>query len=91
MQIWKFPFDVTADVSVEMPFGAKVLTVQVQNGIPCLWALVEPRNTMPKTSDGTTKFRIVGTGHEFDGQGEYVGTFQLMDGALVFHVFEVSQ
>ena len=86
MQIWKFPLEVNDAVLVEMPFGAKVLTVQVQNGIPCLWALVEPRNT----PDGSTKFRIVGTGHYFDGKGEYIDTFQLMDGALVFHVFRIE-
>ena len=83
MQIWKFPLEIDDLVSVEMPFGARVLTIQVQNGQPCLWALVEPRNT----SDGTTQLRIVGTGHDFDGKGEYIDTFQLMDGALVFHVF----
>lgn len=86
MQIWKFPFEVTDKVFLAMPAEARVLTVQVQNGMPCLWALVEPRNT----PDGLTEFRIVGTGHEFDGKGEYIGTFQLREGALVFHVFKVS-
>ena len=86
MQIWKFPLEVTDDECLEMPFGARVLTIQTQNGKPCLWALVEPGS-----SPILRKFRIVGTGHEFDGKGEYVGTFQLMGGALVFHVFDVSE
>lgn len=33
-------------------------------------------------------FRIKGTGHAADDIGDYIGTFQLNGGSLVFHLFE---
>lgn len=83
MNIWKYELEIVDDQSVNMPFGATILTVQVQNDIPCVWALVEPSNSAEPRA-----FHIAGTGHPFDGGGKYVGTFQLHDGALVFHVFD---
>lgn len=85
--IWKFPLAVDDHVKIRVPRDAKILAVQVQDGTPCIWALVEPR--MPK-EDRT--FRIFGTGHPCDSEAEqYVGSFQLNEGALIFHVFEESQ
>ena len=86
MNIWKFPLFVSDEQSVDMPADAAILAVQVQNGVPCIWALVGPSFAPePRT------FRMVGTGHEFDGNGKHVGTFQLASGALVFHLFEMSR
>ncbi len=83
--IWKFPLLLGRRV-IEMPRHARVLTVQVQHGTPYLWVLVNPdAATAPRI------FRVFGTGHpvEFpEDDGDYVGTFQLQGGALVFHVFE---
>jgi hypothetical protein len=70
-----------------MPRLAWLLTVQVQHGEPQLWAVVEP---------GPEEFErrhvaIVGTGNPMPAYsiGNYLGTFQLSEGALIFHVFEV--
>lgn len=38
--IWKFP--VRPDSAIELPKGATILSVHVQHGQPCLWALVDP-------------------------------------------------
>ena len=82
--IWKFPFSVHDRIGLTMPHGAKPLTVQMQNATACLWALVDV--TAPVS---VRKFRLYGTGHEHDEiSGEYVGTFQMDNGALVFHLFE---
>jgi hypothetical protein len=86
--VWKYamPFGSGPDTfSIEMPAGADVLTVHVQNGAPQIWALCDP--TAP---DETRHFRIAGTGHPIgeDIKG-YVGTFMVAGGSLVFHVFEV--
>lgn len=72
-----------------MPENAKVLTVQTQNGYPRLWALVEEKNPIEQRI-----FLTVGTGHELpelpEGKdGRYIATFQLENGELVFHVFEI--
>lgn len=81
--IWKFPFKVNDTIKIYIPEGAKFLSVQTQDGVPCLWALVEP--DAPKV---LMLFDIYGTGHPMpDDPGVYIGTFQLHGGALVFHLF----
>ena len=85
--IYKYPLKVTDEQTLELPYGAQVLCCQVQDGEPQLWALVDSKAT-PLV--GRT-FRIYGTGHEVDHVGhlKYVGTFQQLEGRLVWHVFEV--
>jgi hypothetical protein len=83
--IWKFPIKVTESQYVEMPVGAKVLTVQTQCNLPWLWALVD--EDAPKS---IRAIDIFGTGFEIPKNytGKYIGTFQLLGGATVFHLFE---
>jgi hypothetical protein len=85
--IWKFPIQVQDQVIVDMPHGAALMCVQVQNGVPCLWALVDPDQPLK-----ARRFRVYGTGHPLDPDGVefYVGTFQISEGSLVFHVFEAG-
>jgi hypothetical protein len=58
----------------------------VQREQPCIWARVNDGELKQKR-----KFVLVGTGHEAPSkeEGHYIGTCILMDGALVFHLFEV--
>jgi hypothetical protein len=83
--IWKFPLEVTDSQEVGVPAGAQILDVQVQGGQPCLWAIVHPGvQTVRRT------VRIYGTGHQAPddlNRADYIGTFQLMGGGLVFHAF----
>jgi hypothetical protein len=82
--IWKWTLQ--PETTINMPHGAKLLAVQEQRGEPQLWALVDPgAKTYPRT------FRVYGTGHNLpDDPGQYVGTFQIHNEALVFHVFEAN-
>lgn len=81
--VWKVPLVIDDAQTVTLPVGAELLTVQVQRGEPCLWARVDPRGTL-----GDITIRLAGTGHPIDDDvGDYVGTFQMHDGDLVFHVF----
>ena len=80
--VHKFPLRTTDRQEIYLPVSAKVLTVQVQHGTPCLWALVDEDADLTKHS-----LTIVGTGHPVGSVGEYIGTYQLDSGALVFHVF----
>ena len=67
-----------------MPAGAKLLCVQVQQAIPCLWAMVDPGAIQVQRI-----IRMWGTGHCHEmSPGEYVGTFRVVGGNLVFHVFD---
>jgi hypothetical protein len=68
---------------VEMPSSAQPLCAQMQGITPMLWALVDGDE---QTVDWHV--RCYGTGHPLeDYPGQYVGTFQMGDGALVWHVF----
>lgn len=87
MTIWKFELSIDDEIVVQMPEGARILSVQTQGGpIPMLWAVVDP--TAPKV-----KRRLIlrGTGHPMsleDAILPFIGTFQLQGGALVFHLFD---
>jgi len=81
--IWKFPLETTDEQVIELPVGAKILTVQLQGGKPCLWALVNPDQTMQQV-----KIETFETGHNIpSGNRTYIATYQLMAGSLILHAF----
>lgn len=85
MRIYKYKIETTDTQVVELPIGSEILTIQTQNGSPCLWAMVNEKedSTERRTID------IFGTGHNIDSTlRRYIGTYQLHDGGLVFHCFE---
>ena len=84
--IWKYPLKVTDEQIINLPIGSEYLSVQVQNGTPCLWAKVNPQENVIIR----VKIVTVGTGHPADHVNEYMqflGTYQLFDGEFVGHVF----
>lgn len=84
-RVFKYPLETTDEQTVHMPRGAHPLCVQVQGG-PCLWAMVDDQQpTEPRT------IRVIGTGHPIPDADrlDYIGTYQLHGGALVFHIFLV--
>lgn len=85
MTIWKYDLEITDEQKIKMPLKAKVLCVQIQNGLPKIWIKVNPENEKEERT-----FLTVGTGHimlkndmQYD---EYIGTYQFKE--LVFHLFE---
>lgn len=91
--IWKFLLDTFSVESIhgdsvirlDMPDGAKLLSVQEQFGRPALWAEVLPRERMR-----TYYIHVVGTGHPVsDNTGRFLGTVQFQGGGgLVLHFYE---
>jgi hypothetical protein len=85
--VWKYPLAVTDedDFKIEMKKGAQILHLDTQQGMPCLWALVDPNAPV----EGRY-FHIAGTGHPIEGYEfmKHIGSFMLYGGSLVFHVFE---
>jgi hypothetical protein len=66
-----------------------LLTVQIQNNEPHLWAIIDVQAT---SDTGRTLILCRGTGHEFTGdEREYLGTVQMHGGSLVFHFFRGQQ
>jgi len=64
-----------------LPKGAEILTMQMQHGVPTLWALVDPENELEDRL-----IDIVGTGWDVKENTKYVCTY--MDGPFVWHAFE---
>lgn len=83
--VWKFR--VTADdyFTLDLPKGAKPLSVQEQGGEVQMWCLVNDNETIYERRT----FRLAGTGHPIKDNVVFIGTFQLDGGSLVFHLFEV--
>lgn len=86
LRIYKYQLETTGVQEIEMPQGAIILSLQTQNEVPCIWALVNPNTTVTKRT-----FMIFGTGHkiEMDKNLQHVGTYQLNNGFFVGHCFEV--
>ena len=67
-----------------MPASAEILSLQIQDGIPCIWAKVNSEE-IPSDCD----FRWFGTGQPLPdnvSDMEYVGIIQYS--GLVFHLFK---
>jgi hypothetical protein len=88
LTIWKYQLSFAGNV-IKLPKHHQILSVQVQHSEPVMWVLQEP------TGEGLSDvaIHIVGTGHSIpqDVMLEFVDTFQLNDGNLVFHVFKESR
>lgn len=87
--IWKFTPAMRDYSIVQMPKGARILSVGNKNETLCVWALVETSAPMVERT-----FRIAGTGHpvNYDVTPEmFVGTAMFESGRLVFHVFDMGE
>ena len=87
--IYKYALGDGGGCSLALPQNAQFLTLQMQYDSPCVWFLCDKDAPLIRGN----KVTIVGTGQEIEseGLGEYIGTFQKLDGALVWHVFLQQQ
>lgn len=83
-RIYKYPITVDDKITLSLPLGAKILTVQMQKTCPCLWVMVDP--DLPKVE---RRFCLYGTGMEVKDNPFYIGSFQMLGGDLIFHLFEL--
>ncbi len=82
MTIYKYPLLRSSLNSILMPEGAEILTVQMQDKMPCLWALADQDQ-----SPVYRNIEIFGTGDFMpEEKRHYIGTFQVS--VYVWHVFE---
>lgn len=88
LRVFKYTIPLDDHFTIDLPQGARVLSVDVQRDEPQLWALVDPeRETEQRT------FRFAWPGHpisEIAEQLSFVSTFQMHRGSLIFHIFEVT-
>ena len=82
--VFKYVFDQWRDTTFDMPVGAMILTVQVQNDALVMWALLDTDDVAVKRS-----FVVLMTGQRIRPFLEkYIGTVQDKEG-FVWHIFEV--
>ena len=75
----KFEFD--------MPVGATIIYLAKQRGVPQLWA-----TTLPNTTEyESRRFVIVATGRLVPDNTLYIGSWQMAEGNLVWHLFEFTK
>lgn len=86
LTIWKFPLKLTDSQDVEMPLGARILSVAEQHGVICMWALINPH---PEVGRASRQINIIGTGHPavYEYDADYIGTVLTCGGDFVWHVF----
>ncbi len=84
MTIWKYSLS-HYDEIILMPKGSVILCVQTQRDQPYLWVCVNPKLELEGRHILT-----FGTGHP-NVEGNYIGTYQIENGQLVFHVFEAPR
>jgi len=84
-RIHKYQIPAVANLKVAMPAGAKILSFQLQKGIPTIWAEVDPAARPVER-----RFVAYGTGKDLPPpeRRAYVGTYQCDGGETVWHVFE---
>jgi hypothetical protein len=83
--VYKYQIPIQDEVILHLPVKAQLLSIQEQNGVVCVWALVDPASEFLEPRC----LRIFGTGHLIPDSGLlYVSTFQVDAGAFVFHAFE---
>lgn len=89
--IYKYPLQVTDKQVLWLPWGFKILTLQVQNEVPCIWAEVNPNEKI----NVPVSLCTIGTGYTLVTENkyslEYIGTYQLNKGALVLHVHQEKE
>lgn len=86
--IWKYPLH-PGDNMIEMPLDSRPLHVDMQGNEPCMWVLVPNSEALLEKR----RFKVYGTGHEIIEACHclrHVATFLMGFGALVWHVFEVT-
>ena len=70
-----------------LPYGAKILAFQLQNGEPVIWALVDKDTVVDMRH-----FAIRGTGenmNDWRSTDTYIGTVQMPP--FVWHLFETKE
>jgi len=86
-KIWRFALDTIAtSQTIRMPIGAEILTVQIQDGKPCLWAEIDADS---KALTEPRYIQVYETGQAMIGMSldrKYIATIQI--GQTVYHVFE---
>jgi hypothetical protein len=87
--VHKYPLDLDQKINkIGMQRNAKLLTVQVQCGSACVWALVDREEPIV-----IRHLRVACTGCDMTSSEahSYVASIQTPDGSMIFHVFDLGE
>lgn len=83
-RIWKFELEFKSPQVIDMPKGAIILDIQLQENSPCLWAIVNEFAEIEQR-----RFIFCTTGSRLlETEKNYIGTVQ--ENNFVSHLFEVT-
>jgi len=89
-RIFKYPLPINDDLrfTLDLPRGWKILTLDVQQEIPCLWIKV-----YPALQTEAVEFFWVPTGRAVRDEHNvyHRGSVQLREGYIVLHLFQVMR
>lgn len=88
LTIYKYPIPIEDNFTISLDRNAKVLCVQTQNDKPFIWVMLDDKEPIKVEKE----FWLRGTGHDCEEVQpytgvKYVGTFQMRNGTIVFHLF----
>ncbi len=90
-KIYKYPIETKDVQTIRVPkligaskFKDQVLNVDTQLGEPCIWCLCDTKEELQDR-----KILVIGTGNPMPllSKDNYLGSYMLYNGNLVFHVF----
>lgn len=82
--VWKFELKLTDEQTIVVTEDARILSAQMQFDKLCVWVRLNPQ-----TPQQQRRIFVHGTGHDVSHYaGRHLGTVQIGNGTLVFHVFE---
>lgn len=85
--IYKYPLAIEDFQIIQLPKGAKILCVQAQEDQPQLWAVVDTLAAKRTDSYEPKHIITIATGGPMPDVGKYLGTYQVLKGRFVGHVF----
>jgi hypothetical protein len=85
--IYKYSLAIEDFQTIQLPIGAEILCVQVQGEQPMLWAIVDDYSHRVAGGLQLKHILTVTTGGPMPTVGRYLGTYQILKGKFVGHVF----
>jgi hypothetical protein len=86
MEIWKYELSIDSpQTTIPMPLGARILSLQMQDGVPMLWALVDPMRQRENRVFET--FATEDLIPPCATMTRFIGTYQT-SGGYALHVFD---
>lgn len=88
--IWKFNCPIRDLAVLDMPQGAKPISVLNQNENLVIYAEVVDEYKRPRVQ---RHFRIAGTGHPLGlpVNAVFIGTVSFREGSLIFHIYDLGE